>query len=401
MIDVNGDAPIQGTVDVSRTGAVREAAKGSFELLRFERDVFPFLQSRQWIPAGTADGRDRVAGAYDIVFAGGVLERLADEARRAPGRDVVGLFYGRGCECPWTRRYWLRVERATQVAARGRGRGLWNRPPPEEAHVLPIERRLAALVAARAGEGHVLGWFRLGTADATELSPAERLAHERVLPEPWQFAVKISILGAAPHLGLFGRDESGRLTAERPCSFYELEGRRERHRRALASNYVALERPRKLPGASPAWREVGRRRASTLTTVGCAALGVGLGLALSFELAPSGGVGSALGSQAAFASPIAFGGAGPASPARPVERFVDDFERRLAAYTAARRRPADGPHFCEDLVIARAGVEAAFINVIRHREELAGDGDLDARLQEAVRAKGRVDADFDGSGCPR
>ena len=63
--------------EIHGNGEGSDGARASaFTLVRFERDIFPFLQSRQWVPAADSDERDRVAGAYDVVFRRGLLEDI-------------------------------------------------------------------------------------------------------------------------------------------------------------------------------------------------------------------------------------------------------------------------------------------------------------------------------------
>jgi len=391
---------------------------GGFQLVRFAREIFPFLQSTQWVSLSGPNERERVAGAYDIVFAHGVLERVRRDAKRFRGQDTVGLFYGHGCECPWTRRLWLRVESvAAPEPPRSKG---WLRRRSEPPDERSIDERLEALLRSRdPSGGQLLGWYRTRHDGAPRLTGEEAEAHARRFDEPWHFCVAIPTGTPHPVLGLFGRDETGRLRPNLLRPFYELgqNGGHLRHRPATPWNYRVVERAER-PGGSPVWSEIRRRRAPAVATTACLVLGVAMGLALSYELSRANQPADPpMGAAATFGTPFTglvsggrSGASGDASaPADAVaaaearERvlgLLETFERRVRAYENARVRPASAETYCEDLTAAYDGVHAAFVTLVQQRSKLE-QGAVRSQVETAVQSKGRVDASFDASPCRR
>lgn len=391
---------------------------GGFQLVRFSREIFPFLQSTQWVSLSGPNERERVGGAYDVVFAHGVLDRIRRDARRFSGDETVGLFYGHGCECPWTRRLWLRVE--SVVTPEPPGKKGWFRRQIGVPDERPIDERLAELTesAERPG-GQLLGWYRTRREGAPRLTGDETDIHARRFDEPWQFCVVIPTGTPHPVLGLFGRDEGGRVRPSLLRPFYELEqnGSHLRQRPANPWNYRVVERAERA-GGSPVLSGIRRRKAPALATAACTVVGVAIGLALSYELSranqpPDPGAEAA----ATFASPFSGFSARPAAGneveegaeaaaladeerRERVRAVIQTLERRLAVYDEARLRPASAATYCEDLSRAYDGVHAAFVTLLQRRAELE-PGAVRTQIQAAVQSKGRVDASFDASPCRR
>ena len=386
------------------------SGSGGFQLVRFAREIFPFLQSTQWVSLSGPNERERVGGAYDVVFAHGVLDQIRRAAKRFPGEETVGLFYGRGCECPWTRRLWLRIEAvASPEAPRGEG---WLRRRPEAPDERSIDERLEALFSeADRPVGKVLGWYRTRHEGAPRLTSEEAAVHARRFEEPWQFCVVIPTGTQHPMLGVFGRDEVRKVRPNLLRPFYELEqnGSQLRHRPVAPWNYRVVERAER-PGGSPVWSGIRRRKAPALATAACTVLGVTIGLALSYELSranqPGDGTAAA---TASFGSPFggfaATQGDEPDANTEELERWrvrglIPTFERRLAAYDEARLRPANAATYCADLSRAYDGVHAAFVTLLQQRARLE-PGAVRPQIEAAVQSKGRVDATFDASPCRR
>lgn len=388
---------------------------GGFQLVRFSREIFPFLQSTQWVSLSGPNERERVGGAYDVVFAHGLLDRIRRDAKRFPGDETVGLFYGHGCECPWTRRLWLRVE--SVVAPEPPGQKGWFRREVEAPDERPIDERLEELLesAERPG-GQLLGWYRTRPEGAPRLTDEETEIHARRFDEPWQFCVAIPTGTPHPVLGVFGRDEGGGVRPSLLRPFYELEqnGSHLRHRPATPWNYRVVERADR-PGGSPVLGGIRRRKAPALATAACTVLGVSIGLALSYELSRANQPSDPGAAAATFGSPF------PARSARAatasgreedadaaaladeerrerVRSLIQTYERRLTAYDEARLRPASASTYCEDLSRAYDGVHAAFVTLLQRRAEL-DSGAVRTQIEAAVQSKGRVDASFDASPC--
>lgn len=376
---------------------------GGFQLVRFAREIFPFLQSTQWVSLSGPNERERVGGAYDVVFAHGVLDRIRREAKRFPGEESVGLFYGHGCECPWTRRLWLRVEAVSSPEPPRKRR--WFRSGPAAPDERPIDERLEALLEGTDHpEGQLLGWYRTRHEGAPRLTSEESELHASRFEEPWQFCVVIPTGTPHPVLGLFGRDEVGRVRPNLLRPFYELEqnGSHLRHRPVTPWNYRVVERSER-PGGSPVWSGIRRRKAPALATAACTVLGVGIGLALSYELSRANQPSSS-GTEAAatFGSPV--GGFGSEDPDAEEERWqrvrglIQTFESRMAAYDDARLRPGSAATYCDDLARAYDAVHASFVTLLQQRAQL-DPGAARRQIEAAVQAKGRVDATFDASSC--
>jgi len=277
----------------------------AFTLVRFERNIFPFLQSRQWVPATGADERDRVAGAYDVVFRNGLLEEIRRSSKHYPGEDSVGLLFGQGCQCPWTRRLWVRVDSIVAADA-PRGRGLFRRAGASP-DLRSASERVAELIAktARPDES-LLGWYRTRQDETVELGLEEIEIHEDSFVEPWQFSMIVPSKSGTGGHGLFARDEGGRLAPTRIRPFYEQEagGRRLWSRAVAPTNYRPVERAEDLPGSSPRWARFTRQKAPALTTAACTVFGVMAGLALSYELSRTSQPGGRESDAPVFASPL-------------------------------------------------------------------------------------------------
>ncbi|MFV1988577.1 MAG: hypothetical protein ACC682_14990 [Gemmatimonadota bacterium] len=370
----------------------------AFSLVRFEREIFPFLQSTQWIPGSDADERDRLAGAYDVVFPYGLLEKIRRDAKRLPEGDLVGLFYGTGCECPWTRRLWIRVD-SVVVEEPLRRKGLLRRRR-KTADPREVEERIQALVGHdESPEGFILGWFRTRQTDALVLFASESDMHDRSFGEPWQFSVLLPAPGTNGSYGVFGRDEDGEMRDSQARPFYERESDRRQFRSKGVSppNYRIVERASQLPGRTGAWREVQRRKAPAAATAACMVFGVAGGLALSYELSRASQPGGALsGEVATFASPepeVVV----PTAEER-IEGYVDTFKSNVNRATELLERPSSASSYCDDLTSAYRGVHASFVNLVRKRDELEPESAMQ-EVELAIQAKGRVDARFDRSGC--
>jgi len=383
----------------------RTGDSGAFHLVRFEREIFPFLQATQWVPLAGTDERDRVAGAYDVVFEPGVLESLRKNSERRPDTDVVGLLLGRGCECPWTRRHGLRVTAILTPPDTRRRRWFRRQTPVTDGR--PIDARLGdLLVQEDRPAGHVLGWFRARPDRAPALTPDEAALHGRSFTEPWQFALLVPTAAEEPTLGILGRDENGEMRPSRLRPYYRLEGGRRGSRHVMAANYRKVERAVSAPGRTRLAIELQHRRTPTLVTAACTVLGVLMGLGLSFELSRANQPGVEPGLPVAFASPV------PERPLTPAERaareaveaegrvpgLAEDFERRVAAYDAQRLKPQSAEGYCRDLGIAFDGVHAAYVNLIRERARLE-PGTAQNAITAATREKGAIDTHFDESGC--
>jgi len=371
----------------------------AFTLVRFERDIFPFLQSRQWVPATGADECDRVAGAYDVVFRQGLLEAIRRSSKRYPEEDSVGLLFGQGCQCPWTRRLWVRVDSIVAEDA-PRGRGVFRRAGvPRD--LKSASERVAELIAktARPGES-LLGWYRTRRDGAVELDPDEIEVHARSFVEPWQFSMIVPSRSGSGGHGLFARDEGGRLVSTRIRPFYEHEagGRRLRSRAVAPTNYRPVERAENLPGGSCRWTRLTRHKAPALTTAACTVFGVMAGLALSYELSRASQPGGRLSAAPVFASPLD-------RTARASETvsanddpggLVEVLDRNVERFTRVLDHPGDASSYCKDLSSAYSGVHAAFVGLMQRRDELASPR---ADVELAIQTKGRIDARFDRTGC--
>jgi hypothetical protein len=372
--------------------------RSGFSLVRFEREIFPFLQSTQWIPGADARERDRLAGAYDIVFPHGLLEKVRREAKRLPDGDAVGLIYGTGCECPWTRRLWIRVDgyRCEQPPAR---RG-WLRRRSTAPDPRPVGQRIQALLEGdEKPDGFLLGWYRTRRTDALVMFASETETHATLFREPWQFSVLLPAPGTDGLYGIFGRDEDGQIRDTMARPFYECEpaGRAFRSKRVSPPNYRIVERATELPGSSGAWRELQRRKAPAYATAACMVFGVAGGLALSYELSRASEPGGFLRPEPIlFAAPVQEDPA-PTPEAR-LRGHIRTFESNVARFGDALNRPSDASTYCDDVRIAYRGVEASFVTLIRKRDEL-DPGAVAAEIESATQAKGRVDSRFDRSGC--
>jgi hypothetical protein len=385
MSDLAGDGP-------GRTGSA------AFSLVRFEREIFPFLQCTQWIPSEGAGERDRLAGAYDVVFPRGMLEGIRREAKKHPEGDCVGVFYGVGCECPWTRRLWVRVD-STAIENPPARKGLLRRRPTT-VDGRPIGERLAALLDRPRDEpGTLLGWFRTRRTDALVMFASESESFTNRFREPWQFSVLLPAPGTEGAYGVFGRDEDGRIRDGLARPFYEHEETRNgRDRRPVApTNYHLVERATELPGSTGAWREVQRQRAPALVTAACMVFGVAGGLALSYELSRASQPGGFLGeSPTVFASPG--GDLAPADAGGSLQGLVAVFEGQVAVFNELIDRPADASTYCDDLQAARDAVHGAFLTLIRRRDELSADT-ASEEIERAIQEKGRVDSRFERADC--
>ena len=376
-----------------------------FSLVRFEREIFPFLQCTQWIPADGVGERDRLAGAYDVVFPRGMLEGIRREARKSPEGDVVGAFYGVGCECPWTRRLWIRVDAALLEEPPKRAGLLRRRPKTPDGR--SFGERLAELLEREdAPSGSLLGWFRTRRTDALVMFASESEAHARRFREPWQFAALLPAPGSSGAYGIFGRDEDGRIRDSLARPFYEHEetaGGRDR-RPVAPPNYRLVERASELPGSTGAWREVQRRKTPALVTAACMVFGVAGGLALSYELSRASQPGGFLAQRPpVFESPLADAETVEAPPSdedvvERVEGLVAVFEGQVAAFNELYETPARATTFCEDLHAAHRAVHGAFLTLIRQRERLDVDT-VSARIEWAIQEKGRVDTKLDRAAC--
>jgi len=219
------------------------SGSSGFRLVRFAREIFPFLQSTQWVSLSGPNERERVAGAYDIVFAHGLLDQIRRHAGRVPDSDTVGLFFGQGCECPWTRRLWIRVD--TALGPELPRKSGWRRRAPETVDQRPIEERLQSLLARPdRPRGHIVGWYHTRAEGAPRLSSAETEILAARFDEPWQFCVAIPTDTQHPVLGVFGRDEGGEVRPNLLRPFYELKqnGSQLRHRPVAPWNYRVVER---------------------------------------------------------------------------------------------------------------------------------------------------------------
>ncbi|MDH3734755.1 MAG: hypothetical protein OEU54_14605 [Gemmatimonadota bacterium] len=372
------------------------AGSSAFSLVRFEREIFPFLQSTQWIPTEGSDERDRLAGAYDVVFPRGLLERMRRTARRFPDGDFVGLLYGNGCECPWTRRHWLQVEDVfTEQLARRRG---LLRRRPKESDRGSIARRIADLIdSPEAPDASLLGWFRTRHTDALVMFASETEAHAQRFREPWQFSVLLPVPGSEGSYGVFGRDEDGSIRDSLARPFYEDESNwKGRRGRAVAPpNYRMVERATELPGSTGAWREVKRRKAPALVTAVCTIFGVALGLALSYELSRANQPDGLLAEGASFASPV---GEIEVTEGVDLLGLLDVFDQNVDAFNRLLDSPREASTYCEDVRGAHLGVRGAFVTLIRGREAIDADA-VSVEIEMAIQAKGRADARLGRSGC--
>ncbi len=381
-------------------GRSRDSA---FSLVRFEREIFPFLQSTQWIPGAEADERDRLAGVYDIVFPYGLLEKVRRDAKHLPEGDLLGLFYGVGCQCPWTRRLWIRVD---SVVA--------EEPPPRKGLLrrrakTPETRRVGDRIEALIGrdespDGFLVGWFRTRTTAPPVMFASESEAHAVSFREPWQFSTLLPPLGTEGDYGIFGCDEDGELRDSRVRAFYECEseGRHIRSKGVSPPNYRIVERASDLPGSSGAWREVQRRKAPAMATAACMVFGVAGGLALSYELSRASQPGGSLsGEVATFAAPmVAIEEVVVPTAEERVEGHVETFRSYVRRFTDLLERPSSASTYCEDLTSAYNGVHASFLTLVRKRDELDVGSEIE-QVELALQAKGRIDARFDRSGCSR
>jgi len=386
-----------GRSDAGRWGG------SSFTLVKFEREIFPFLQSTQWVPRTASNERTRIAGAYDVVFAFGLAERIRRVARRFPEGSAVGVLYGRGCECPWTRRLWIRVE-GFQLADTPTRRSVLRRNFFERNAPLPparsVEERLVELLDTPPPTGtSVVGLIhsRLGTVIA--LSAEEGEVHARDLPEPWQLSLVLSRGSKEKTVGVFGRDEDGRLRGGLLRPFYELEpsGWWRFRREVQASNYRIVERAEDLPGRSYALAELRRRKVPALASAACIVFGVAGGLVLSYELSRASQPGGFLSGESQFASPIEIE---PAGTPDPMRTLIDVFQSNVERFEAVRRSPTDAARYCEDLMDAHDAVQASFVNLIRKRDELDAES-VSETVEMAIQTKGRVDSRFAETGCRR
>ncbi|MDX1394968.1 MAG: hypothetical protein R3195_11265 [Gemmatimonadota bacterium] len=379
-----------------------------FSLVRFEREIFPFLQATQWVSGAGGAERDRLGGAYDLVFPHGLLEKFRRDARKFPDGDAVGLLYGTGRECPWTRRLWVRVDAVAMEDPPAR-RG-WLRRRPRTRDELSIGQRIEALAAhGDPPSGALLGWVRTRQTDALVMFASETETHATTFREPWQVAVLLAAPGSDGGYGIFGRDEDGQIRDARPRPFYEREPERgSRSGKSVSPpNYRIVERATELPGGSRAWREVRRRKASALGMAACLVFGVAGGLALSYELSRATRPGGFLAPEPALAF------ASPADAVEPVEEgplarapeerilgYFETFERNVARFNRLVARPTNAATYCDDLASAYSGVHGSFVTLSRKRDELDPTG-IAARLELADQEKRRVDARFDRADCRR
>lgn len=381
-----------------RSDAGRERA-AAFTLVRFEREIFPFLQSTQWVPRTASDERTRIAGGYDIVLEHGLAEKIRRAARRCPGEEAVGILYGRGCECPWTRRLWIRVE-AFELADAPVRKGAFRRAASAPSGRSVAERLSALLDTAPPNGLSVVGSVHVRPGAAVALSADEGGAHARGLTEPWQLSLLLSSGSKDRTAGVFGRDEDGRLRGGLLRPFYEMEPRGiwRPGRHVSAANYRIVERADELPGRSRAVAELERRKVPAMVNAGCIVFGVALGLVLSYELSRASQPGGFLSDDPAFASPL--DEILPAGTPDPLPGLARLFESNVDRFEEVHERSADAAAYCEDLANAYESVQSAFVNLIRRRDRLDAES-VTETVEMAIQTKGRVDSRFAATGCRR